>query len=178
VALYSPLGYDAEPEFDPESAMSHSNTRKLMRYLVVALLALLGLFLLWKSPVGTWAKRLFDPLPQAEDVQVMTASLGNSPKRRPDLPPFTVPANHVPKVLAALQPAQKDPQPAKWQVLGYLQITTDGGITVINLYWTNGDKGAFSIEGISHRTYFRGGTDQAIEDAIREAYADSIREPK
>jgi hypothetical protein len=155
--------------------MSYSSTRKLARYGGVALLALLGLFLLWKSPVGTWTKRLFDPMPHAEEVQVMTASLDNSPKHLPNLPPFTVPANHIPKVLAALQPAQKDPQAAKWQVLGYLEITTtDGGITAINLYWTNGEKGAFS----TGQTYFRGGTDQAIEDAIRDAYADSIREPK
>jgi len=62
-----------------------------------------------------------------------------------------------------------------------LLITTkDGRSMVVYLYWTRAERAAFSIPGTAFRkpVYFRGGNDKAIEDAIRKAYADSIREPE
>jgi hypothetical protein len=153
--------------------MSQPRTRKVAFYgglLVIVLLAAL----VWHCPLGIMGRQLFATprLPEADEVQTMSAYLGNSPQNLPDIPQFVIPPKHVPQVLAALQPADDDANPAPWQGLGYLLITTkDGRSVIVDLYWTTAEKGAFSIRGTAFRKaiYFRGGADKAIEDAIREA---------
>src|SRR5436305_4837841 len=101
----------------------------------------------------------------------MTAMAYNSPRNLPDTPEFTVPASHYAAVLKELSPATLDPHPLTWAVLGYLKFHCRGGrLVVVNLFWTGDAIGAFSI-GVRPRVYFRGGTDQGIEDALRQAYA-------
>jgi hypothetical protein len=98
----------------------------------------------------------------------MHAKLYNSPRNLPDLPRFKVSADHVSPILSALHPCQRDPHPAKWQVLGEIEVKCRGEEErLIYLYWTGYGPGAFSAPPYG---YYRGGSDQAIEDAIRAAY--------
>lgn len=111
-------------------------------------------------------------VPEAAEIQSMVAALYNSPQKFPDIPEFTVPAEHIPRILDAMKPAKKDDQPMKWQVLGHLKMAcNDNDVVEVHLYWTRHPLfGAFSVRGGS---YYLGGSDKGIEDAIRAAYADS-----
>jgi hypothetical protein len=158
--------------------MLQSRPRKAVFCGILILIVLLvGIGLWWRDSLQQLFAR--PRLPEADEVEAMSAYLGNSPQNLPDLPDFVIPLKHIPQVLAALQPAEEDPKPLPWQGLGYLFITTKAGRSVtVHLYWTRAEKGAFSVRGTAFRkaVYFRGGNDKTIEDAIREAYADSIRE--
>jgi hypothetical protein len=166
--------------FFKNEVVSQSRKRKaLFGAILILILLLIGAGLWWRDSL----QQLFATprLPEADEVEAMSAYLGNSPQNLPDLPDFVIPPKHISQVLAALHPAEQDANPAKWQGLGNLFITTkDGRSVMVDLYWTSGEKGAFSVRGTAFRNgvYFRGGTDKAIEDAIREAYADSIHEPE
>jgi hypothetical protein len=94
---------------------------------------------------------------------------------------FSVPVNRIPKVLAALRPAGRDWMPAKWVVAGHLKIDCNNGESYhVDLYYTHHRVGAFSVHrpewernpGLIVSNYFRGGSDQAIRQAIEAAYAD------
>lgn len=153
--------------------------RRIVVCLLLLAAAAVGLalsFLSWDRTQGA--------LPEAPEVQSMTASLYNSPQRLPDVPEFTVPPEHVPRILQAMRPAERDNFPAKWQVLGTVSIVTTTNESIrVQLYWTRQDNGAFSVRQVgqggglfsSGDQYYRGGTDKDIEDAIRTAYADSLK---
>lgn len=49
----------------------------------------------------------------------------------------------------------------------------DGTMVEVHLYWTGHDRGAFSVGAYPNQVYYRGGTDSAIEEAIRRAYEDA-----
>jgi hypothetical protein len=113
-------------------------------------------------------------LPEPSDVQSMTVDFFTATGKPGS---FAVPSRHIPTVLTALSPATREWSPKKWEVLGQLQITCkDGKKMTVDLYRTYHAIGAFSVHLddssrnswlISH--YFRGGTDQAIESAIKTA---------
>lgn len=127
--------------------------------------------------LGTWQPGDRDPLASCTVVG-MRASLGNSPRRLPDVPPFEVPAAHVPLIRGSWEPAIRDQRPAMWQVLGLVNCAcADGSAREVHLYWTGHDAGAFSAGLPNGRTWwsYRGGTDQGIEDAVRSAYAEAAR---
>ncbi len=116
-------------------------------------------------------------LPEADDIEAMTAHLSVSPNV-PGKPtgPFAVPAESIPRVLAAMTPATVDPKPANWESLGALVLTLKGGgLVEVSLYSTSEPPGAFSLGGSKSqpRTYFRGGDSKTLFEAIREARAAS-----
>jgi hypothetical protein len=113
-----------------------------------------------------------EDLPDSADVKTMTAKLINSPKGLPDVPEFEVGAADVSSILESLQPARRDYLPDSWQVLGDVTITTkEGRCLQVRLFWTAENKGAFALGPRGKRAYYRGGTDSAIENAVRNAYA-------
>ena len=71
----------------------------------------------------------------------------------------------VPEVLAALTPSHYDWYPAKWQVLGELDIELkNGSRCAVDLYETSEELAAFSIDG---RDY-RGGSDRDLVRLLRQ----------
>jgi hypothetical protein len=128
--------------------------------LLISLAALMCLFFLlwyfWIKPMSY----IVDP------AQVLTMKAALDPK--PELSTFEVPREHIAPILAALRPFRVDPHPDKMKILGHLYLTCKGGRELkIHLYY----EGAFSVDPqFEKRTYYRGGTDSAIEDAIRAAY--------
>jgi hypothetical protein len=135
--------------------------------LLALVLFLVGSFVLYQRWPGE------APLSDASEVKSMRAELHNSPQGLP-LPQFDVPSHHIPRVLAALSPHERDAAPAKWQVLGSLRLVyADGRTGFIDLYSTGAAKGAFST-GLSNRLYYRGGTDKGIENAIRDAHREAV----
>jgi hypothetical protein len=140
----------------------------MLSYLGVAAVALGLLFLLWLFLPSVLNLFSGSAVPSADNVSTMRAVVGNSPRQLENIQPFEVPPSHFAPILAALRPCQIDKHPAAWQVLGELDITCKNDSRVrIDLFWTGNGPGAFrDNEGI----YYRGGTDKAIEDAIRDAF--------
>jgi hypothetical protein len=140
----------------------------MLAYLEVAAVALGLLFLLWLFLPSLLNLFSDSAVPSAENVSTMRAMVGNSPRQLENILPFEVPPSHFASILAALRPYQIDKRPAAWQELGELDIRCkDESRVRIQLYWTGNGPGAFQDnEGI----YYRGGTDKAIEDAIRDAF--------
>jgi hypothetical protein len=135
-----------------------------MYLLLLSGLGLAGGLIFYLSELGQFG------LPDASEVSSMRAKLYNSPQKLPDVSEFEVPTEHISRILKALAPNQRDPRPAKWQGLGDLKLTCGNGKVIeIHLYWTGHDQGAFSVGPYGTQVYFRGGTDQGIESAIREA---------
>jgi hypothetical protein len=114
-------------------------------------------------------------LPDAADVSHMTAWLFNT-----DVSEFTVPPEHVPKIMQALQPAEEVDRPRDGTMgVGELRITgRDGKATRVLLHRFESGRCHFFVVYRGRRVYLRSGTDKAIEDAIRAAYADSLKTTK
>jgi hypothetical protein len=146
--------------------------RKVLAGGAVVVATLVLLQVLWKE------RSVPIDLPDAEEVSSMQASLHNSPKSMPDVPLFDVPASHIGQVLAALSPAVRDEHPAKWQHLGELSLSCKNGRRLrVELFSTSHGSGAFAVEDPA-RVYCRGGSNAAIEQAIRAAYAVATNRPK
>lgn len=109
-------------------------------------------------------------IPAAEDVTVMTASLFNRPDSGTDIPEFLIPKSHYANILSLFSDAEPDSSPAKWQVLGSVEIESKHRAMSISLFWTGATSGAFRT---SERRYFRGSSDSAIIHAIENAKADA-----
>jgi hypothetical protein len=112
-----------------------------------------------------------DDLPRPDDVEAMRVRVYG-----PDLPAAKrdwceVSPEHFASILAAMRPCHKDAEPAKWVVFGETEMTLRGGRHYgIWLYLTYSQTGAFSAgPTYEHRIYYRGGTDEGIRAAIREA---------
>jgi hypothetical protein len=168
-----------------EAAKQDQRPMKWRRWTVVAvsavLLVAIGTFLI--PAVRVWLRDSlglgWSGVPDPGEVESMRAMLGNSPHGLPNLPLFEVPRESIPAILQALRPYQRDPLPARWQGLGTLYLARQGGGQFrIDLYWTKMRQGAFaSGPTFKWRTYYRGGTDQGIEDAIRAAYHRRLSQP-
>jgi hypothetical protein len=183
------VGVRRRPLGGPEA-----NRLKLVgRMIVIHLISLVALAML---VAYLWSVQTVN-LPAPSDVQSMAVSFF---ERTGKPGSFAVPSKHIPTVLAALSPATRDWSPYKWEVL-HLHITCkdgrkktvdccrleiackDGKKMTVDLYRTYHAIGAFSVHLddrpwnsglISH--YFRGGTDQAIENAIKTACESSKSE--
>jgi hypothetical protein len=132
----------------------------------IAFIVISGLYTFWWPTVGV-------AVPKEAEVRSMTARVDHPSKEWKGTPEFTVPAHHVSFLLRALQPAGKDYFPAKWVGLGQLNVTDREGNKIrIDLYLTYQSVGAFAVESRG-RAYFRGGNDQDIQVALRQAYRDS-----
>jgi hypothetical protein len=119
-------------------------------------------------------------LPSADNVLNMKATLLRDIDNETEFKEFTVPDAHVPKILSALAQAERDSSPAKWVVAGHLDLECkDGNTYRIDLYWSHKPVGAFSVHrrdgprnpGYFVSNYFRGGSDQALREAITAAHA-------
>ncbi|MCH8829811.1 MAG: hypothetical protein IID45_09565 [Planctomycetes bacterium] len=105
-------------------------------------------------------------LPKLENIDGIKARLAQP---QPVIPRFDVPRDHWNAILAGLSTARFDFDPAKWEMMGTLDITRkeEGDSVRVTLYFARGD-GAFKIDG----QYYRGGKSKELETAIRKAYAE------
>ena len=117
------------------------------------------------------------PLPKLDDVKsinavVMIGPLTPNSKEPPLRADFNVPEKSWKSVFAALTPAESDPNPSKWVGLGKLlvKMKKKGETIEISLYSTRQKSGAFAIKSGKTRQYYRGGSDQRINKAIRDAH--------
>jgi hypothetical protein len=136
-----------------------------MRLLVI-LLALLT-----AAPAAFAADNVRPPadnkLAAASDIREMVVNVLGKNMR------VAVPAGHIPRIWAKLQPAAVDDSPANWRLMGYdLDLTLKNGsklyVCVYDL--TTSAPGAFSAGPTSkERTYYRGGNSQQVREAIATA---------
>ena len=110
-------------------------------------------------------------LPIPSEVQSMTLRVYEAKEAES----VSVASEDFPTVLNALGPARRDWSPAKWIGIGEITMTCkDGRKTTVDLYRTSDSIGAFSVHPDDRprnssfvSNYFRGGTDNSIEDAIK-----------
>lgn len=104
-------------------------------------------------------------LPEASKVKTIKV-VGNSGKYT-----YLISPGHFSEVLALFRDGTRDTNPARWVVMGYdLEITTDDGRQIdIWLYKTFHEKGAFAIGPLGKHIYYRGATDQQIDETIKKA---------
>ena len=135
------------------------------RYLAVLLLLVLFILL------GTgWFVMPRRPLPDVSEIDQVRATVFLPEQRVPIK--FEIPKDFLPRIWAAVQPAKRDPVPAKWVVLGDLTVTSkDGRQLQIFLFKTGHRPGAFAVGPTwEDRDYYRGGDSAALEKALEEAY--------
>lgn len=120
----------------------------------------------------THQKRPPATLADLTNVERLSARLYNSPVDLPDIDWFDMPAAHIPAVMATLTPAEVDPLPTTYQVLGQLKCVVGTGIIEVDLYWTGDKTAAYGVRWAGARTgtSYRGGTDATIERVIRKAF--------
>jgi hypothetical protein len=115
----------------------------------------------------------YERLPDPAKVKRMTAKLDyNEPRNLPKVPEFEVLAEDIPVILGSLEPKQFDFMAAAWVVQGELRLeTVDGKEILVHLFWTSEKRGAFAVGPCGGQRYYRGGSDLAIDQVIRAAYA-------
>ena len=109
-------------------------------------------------------------LPDAADIRSLNAILYDREKDAKGA--FQVPREHWNAILSALQPAQRDGNPAKWAGLGELEFKlASGGSYIVWLYsLDDSEPGAFSAgPTFESRVYYRGGNSSDLERALAEA---------
>lgn len=157
--------------------------RSLKRFFLHAACWLAGLLALPCLSCGVWEN--WPPthrLPEASEVRSMTASFPRMPWTPKDVPTekeFTVPPEHIPRVLQALTPHRHIHHWLTWPLKGKLRLScADGSVVEVHLFWTRGEKGAFAVGPSGQRDYYAGGTDEGIVEALQAAYADSLKAKK
>ena len=75
-------------------------------------------------------------------------------------------------IRAAMLPAEKDEDPAKWEGLGRIDVETRSGQSLrISLYQTGRGPGAFAVgKTVKTRVYYRGGRSANLRKALRKAH--------
>lgn len=135
--------------------------------LVVAIAVVLSLGMwLFSAPSYT--------LPLPSDITSMEARL-TCPDC--DQRTFVVPRGRYGQILSALSPATYDRFPAKWQILGDLEIrTNDGKSLSIGLFDVESSSlGAFAAgPDFESRTYYRGGNSQRLKSTLESVLAESV----
>lgn len=84
---------------------------------------------------------------------------------------YLISSDRYPEILALFKIGTRDNNPAKWQVMGYdLEITTvDGEQINIWLFKTFKGRGAFAVGRLwTERHYYRGATDEQIDETIKK----------
>jgi hypothetical protein len=146
--------------------------RVYLHFIFPALLSVPFFFLLWR-----WWIHSLHHIPGAGEVISMQATLRHSPKGLGGIPTFTVPPQHFARILGSLRPYSTPEVVCKWASIGELQLTCWGGRRFeITIFMTKDGPGAFAAGPTwEDRVYYVGGTDAAIEDAIRAAHASASR---
>ena len=109
-------------------------------------------------------------LPGAADIRSLNASFYDREKDAKVT--FQVPREHWNAIFSALQPAQRDHNPAKWVGLGELEFKlVSGGSYLVWMYsLADREPGAFSAgPTFESRVYYRGGNSSDLERALAEA---------
>jgi hypothetical protein len=93
---------------------------------------------------------------------------------------FDAPQNSWDDILAALTPSQVDPKPAAWCGLADVAIRTkDGKLIHVDTYVVRNERvGAFSVGSGEARKSYRGGNTSKLEDALRRAYDEFVRQQR
>ncbi|WP_226895523.1 hypothetical protein [Luteolibacter marinus] len=103
--------------------------------------------------------------PTESEISSISARLLNRPDRGADIEQFEVPKANWQEILTALDGAEHDPNPMKWQVLGDVVIHQTTGTTGVSLFWTGEEIGAFRAGG----AYYRGSSDEELIQVIAAA---------
>jgi len=117
--------------------------------------------------IGLWPLPVPYPIPEPEQVVAMQLRLPwGQPTEK-----FEIPSKQFASFFAALRPYHRDHHPATWAIHGELDLTLQTGSHFgIWLFQTGDEEGAFAAgPSWEKRTYYRGGTDQGIKDAILAA---------
>lgn len=120
-----------------------------------------------------WYLKPYPGLPDGSQVKQMKASLYNGG----DIPYFTVPPEHVPKILQALQPAEEvDSFEGPIVGVGFLTWTdAQGKRTTIGLELPQKGRCRFRIPYHSRYHFFVGGDWEALTNVISDAHTDSLK---
>lgn len=118
------------------------------------------------------AREQADPLPKAKDIQSVQIEYDHPQK---DNVKFEATLEDWTAIRAALTPAKRDPNPAKWESLGTVVLKTKKGEPFnVYLYTTSKPPGAFSAgKSVMKRTYYRGGKTKKLLRALDNAYKKS-----
>jgi hypothetical protein len=109
-------------------------------------------------------------LPDAADIRSLNASFYDREKNAKV--EFEVPREHWNAIYSALQPAQRDGNPAKWAGMGELEFKLASGDSyLVSLYsLDDSEPGAFSAgPTFESRVYYRGGNSSDLERALADA---------
>jgi hypothetical protein len=109
-------------------------------------------------------------LPPTSEIESMRAVLYAS-KHEEDSK-FVVSHEHWAEVWDVLSPARRDYNPSKWEMLGELEVVTQGGgRRTVWLFSTSTGPGAFAVgTDWDHRVYYRGGTTDGLLRALEAAH--------
>ena len=108
-------------------------------------------------------------------AEIAGMTLRHVTSRPPGDPDLEVRKELWPRILNALTPSQRDLSPAKWKLLGELEITTQRGDRIqVNLYAPGEGIGAFSAgPDWDSRKYYRGGDTAQLKQVLSDAYSRS-----
>ena len=134
-------------------------------FIPIWILALLGNFLFAGIALYDDHNTVTYSSPPISTVNEITARLYNRPDDGPNLEEFNLPPSSRVLILNALDGAQEDDNPMKWQVLGNLDIALEKQTIEVRLFWTNQSSGAFRI----NETYYRGSSDEELIRIISDA---------
>src|SRR5690242_9723430 len=106
---------------------------------------------------GCWSSPVVDPLPPVSEIRIINAHYLDS-RVKQELN-FEAPPDCWEPIFAALRPARRDYNAAKWEVIGDLSLSLKNGRQFyVGLYRTFKGDGAFSAgESSEKRKYYRGG---------------------
>lgn len=149
-------------------------TRRLVRAAAMLATMLVVVSLLF-AVVRRGLTHLGDRLPVPGQVNGMTAEVYESEPRMSRklgyIPPFLVPRAHVSKILAAMAPVERV-KPTKQG--GFLAILTFecefGTVITVYVFRTQQERTSFIVGDMSSGAYYRGGSNEDIENALRAAY--------
>jgi hypothetical protein len=119
---------------------------------------------------GAWqlarSREARPPLPNQSDVRSIEASFFD--RDTESRVTFQVPPAHWDAIFAALLPARKDNDPAKWVGLGELEFKLANGDSYhVELYSISDGPGAFAAgPTFEQRAYYRGGDSSDLEQAL------------
>ena len=144
---------------------------RVRRVYVWAAVAVVGVgAVAWLGRGLGWGRAAADPLPTDDEVErvVATVPVGDGGKKVR----FDLPAGYWARVRAALSPATRDRDPAKWVGLGSLDVTRrDGQIVHVALYRSPEPPGAFAAgPTFQDRVYYRGGDSDELLRVLVEAH--------
>ncbi len=154
----------------PASSASYPEARpRLNRIPPVWIIATVGILI-----CGVWlffrTRDTRPSLPDAADIRRLNAIFYDREKGAKVA--FQVPREHWNAIFSALQPAQRDDNPAKWVGLGELEFKLACGDSyLVSLYsLEDSEPGAFSAGPTwESRVYYRGGNSSELERALAEA---------